>query len=370
MQSDSDTICAVSTPRGQGGIALIRLSGSDSHRIALSVFRKKSGGKLERFDSHKLYYGCVVDPHSGLHLEEVLLSLMRSPRTYTTEDMAEINAHGGAASVNEILGLCLQAGARLSEPGEFTRRAFLKGRIDLTQAEAVIDLIRARSEQALKLAVKQLDGSIGQAVRTIKEDIVKLLALVELSLDFVEEDLEVASAAQVEKSLLEIKNALAGLIRGFDQGRLVREGISVVLTGLPNAGKSSLLNALLRQDRAIVTHIPGTTTDVIHEFINLEGFPVRLSDTAGITGTSGLIEREGVKRSRAASAEADLILLLIDANAGITSEDLRLLEGNSGKPVLVLLNKSDLSPRITSREKEKLHQAGAVKKILSISTTN
>lgn len=333
-----DTIAAISTPAGEGGIGMIRVSGPDAERIATRLFRKKGGG----FQSHLFYYGAIVDPESGGCIDEAMVVLMRAPRSYTREDVLEIHSHGGTLVVQKVLQLVLRDGARLAQPGEFTRRAFLNGRIDLAQAEAVIDIIRSKTDLALEVAQSQREGSLSRRIGEIKGGLVQLLALLEAHIDFPEEDIEPASRDEIALKVAEFSREIGGMIATYAEGRILREGIAVLIAGRPNVGKSSLLNSLLREKRAIVTSIPGTTRDIIEEVVNIRGIPLRLIDTAGIRETEDLIEQEGVRLTMEQIPRADLILFMVDASHPLSSEDIAIYDAIRDKRHVVVLNKSDL----------------------------
>ncbi len=336
-----DTIAAISTPPGEGAIGIVRLSGPGSLRIADKVFRV-SGGKRPSSSGHfTVRYGHIIDKDAR-NVDEALLTVMRAPKSYTREDIAEISCHGGMVPLRKVLALALAAGARLAEPGEFTKRAFLNGRIDLAQAEAVLDVIRSKTDESLAMALGQLDGRLSSAMKEIKEDLVSVSAGVEASIDFPEEDSEIISEAGSKGRLEAIAARLEALIGTADRGIIMREGISCVICGRPNVGKSSLLNALLQKDRAIVTHIPGTTRDTIEEYADIGGIPFRLIDTAGITSTEDIVEREGVLRSRALMESSGLILLVLDGSEPVSAEDRILIDETEGRARIIVINKSDL----------------------------
>jgi len=307
-----DTIAAISTPLGEGAIGIVRLSGTDSFAIAQKIFKGKD---LSKVASHTLNYGHIIDPQTGKVMDEVMVGAMKSPKTFTREDIIEINTHGGIAVTNEILQLAIREGARLAEPGEFTKRAFLNGRVDLTQAEAVMDIIRAKTDKAMNIAVKQLDGSLSDLINNTRQEILNTLAQVEVNIDYPEyDDVEEATTAVVREKTMEFEQLLTNLLRTARRGKILREGISTAIIGRPNVGKSSLLNNLLREDKAIVTDIAGTTRDVIEEYVNINGVPLKLIDTAGIRETDDIVEQIGVERSRKALKEADLVLLVLKLN--------------------------------------------------------
>lgn len=336
----ADTIAAVATPPGEGGIGIVRLSGSDAVAIASKIFKTRQGPHFSASRSHTLRLGVIIDPETGETVDEVLACIMRAPHSYTAEDVVEINCHGGALAVARVLQLALRHGARLAEPGEFTRRAFLNGRLDLAQAEAVLDVIRARSSQGLSAAIGQLEGKLSQKITVINDSLTGVLAAIEASLDFPEEVGEV-SASELEK-LKHAREEVLKLLATWEEGRLLNEGLKIAIVGRPNVGKSSLLNALLRQERAIVSQIPGTTRDTIEETLLLGGFACRLIDTAGLRETADTLESIGVARTRQAVKEADLVLMVVDLSTGILAEDKRILEEVTGKNVIIVGNKVDL----------------------------
>ncbi len=339
----NDTIAAISTPLGEGGIGVIRISGDKAGTIGAAIFRRLPDGG---FDSHRFYYGSIIEPESGNSLDEVLIVLMKAPRSYTREDVLEIHCHGGYLLVQRILSLVLRRGARLADPGEFTRRAFLNGRIDLVQAEAVIDVIRGKTDTALSLAQRQREGLLSRRIAEIREDIVRALAFTEAHIDFPEEDMDAASFGEVSKNVVAALEKCGGILDGYEEGKALREGVSVVIAGKPNVGKSSLLNTLLREKRAIVTAIPGTTRDVIEEVVNIRGLPVKLLDTAGICETEDPVEKEGVRRATEKIQHSDLVIFVLDASMPVGRDDLFIAELLSGKRVILVLNKSDLTEEI------------------------
>ena len=339
-----DTIAAISTPLGEGAIGIVRLSGTDSFAIAQKIFKGKNLNKVE---SHTLNYGHIVDPQNQEILDEVMVGAMRSPKTFTREDIIEINTHGGIAVTNEILQLAIREGARMAEPGEFTKRAFLNGRVDLTQAEAVMDIIRAKTDKAMNNAVKQLDGSLSNLINNTRQEILNTLAQVEVNIDYPEyDDVEEMTTQLMREKTAEFETLLSNLLNTARRGKILREGISTAIIGRPNVGKSSLLNNLLCEDKAIVTDIEGTTRDVIEEYVNIKGVPLKLIDTAGIRETDDLVEQIGVERSKKALQEADLVLLVLNASEPLTDQDRQLLEISKGSNRIVLLNKTDLEEKI------------------------
>ncbi|MGX2961979.1 tRNA uridine-5-carboxymethylaminomethyl(34) synthesis GTPase MnmE [Peribacillus sp. JNUCC 23] len=349
-----DTITAISTPMGEGAIAIVRLSGDEAFAIADRIYKGPQGKRLIDATSHTIHYGHLVQPKTEDIVEEVMISVMRGPKTFTREDVVEINCHGGIVSVNRVLQLVLSQGARLAEPGEFTKRAFLNGRIDLSQAEAVMDLIRAKTDKAMNVALGQMEGRLSQLIRKLRQEILETLAQVEVNIDYPEYDdvEEMTHRMFLEKASL-VKVELEKLLRTSQQGKILRDGLSTVIIGRPNVGKSSLLNSLVQENKAIVTDIPGTTRDVIEEYVNVRGVPLRLLDTAGIRETEDIVERIGVERSRAVLKEADLILLVLNYADNLTIEDEKLFEAVSGMDVIVIVNKTDLPKKINlNRVKE------------------
>jgi tRNA modification GTPase len=349
-----DTIAAISTAIGEGGISIIRVSGSKALQVAGSIFRGRNRMGLESMEPYTMRYGHIVDLADGSVVDEVIVSYMEGPRSFTAEDTVEINCHGGIVATNKVLDNVLQAGARMADPGEFTKRAFLNGRIDLSQAEAVIDIIRAKTELSMKSAVMQAGGNLSTAVRELRERLIGLIAHIEATVDYPEEDLEEITAIQVAARLKEVIEELSAAIESADEGKILREGISTVIVGKPNVGKSSLLNNLLKENRAIVTDIPGTTRDVIEEYINIRGIPIKIVDTAGIRETEDVVEKIGVKKSMEKIEEADLIILLLDTSRELTDEDRDIISYIKGKKYIVLLNKVDLNARMDIKELEGL----------------
>lgn len=343
-----ETICAVSTPVGAGGIGIIRVSGSRAIEMSAKLFRPAGNSTLAGAASHTVQYGQVLDPSTGAVVDEALATVMRAPRTYTREDVVEINCHGGPAPLRRTLELLLAAGCRPAEPGEFTKRAFLNGRLDLTRAEAVMDIIHARTELSLRAANEQLQGGLSREVEALRERLVGIIAGVEAGVDFPEEEIETPNGGPLAGELRDLSDAVQRMLDGADFGRVLREGAATAIAGRTNAGKSSLLNALLRQDRAIVTEVPGTTRDVLEECLNISGMPLRVLDTAGIRHTGDIVEQEGVRRSLAAIASADLVLIVLDGSLPLGSDDLRVLEAAKGRAAIAVVNKNDLPRRLES----------------------
>lgn len=337
-----DTICAISTPLQEAGIGIVRLSGASSIDIVNKLFRSKTLKSLKLAESHKLYYGHIVDPFSNETIDEVLVSVMRAPHTYTREDVVEINCHSGIFVLNKILELVIKLGARISEPGEFTKRAFLNGRIDLSQAEAVIEIVRAKTEVSLKIANKFLSGELSLKINELREKILNLLAHLEVEIDYPEEDIEEVDREELRKEIKEIIKTLEILITSYSYGKILKEGIVTTIVGRPNVGKSSLFNALLEKERAIVTEIPGTTRDLIEETLNIEGILFRLRDTAGWRETPDRIEKIGVEYTKKSLEETELILLVIDSSEELQEEDREIIEEIKDRNLIVVYNKIDL----------------------------
>lgn len=350
ITQEFDTIAAISTPPGEGAISIVRLSGDQAVEIADRVFQ--AGNKqLADVSSHTIHYGHIVDPVADKLVDEVMVSVMRAPKTFTRENVVEINCHGGIVVVNQLLQLLLRQGARLAEPGEFTKRAFLNGRVDLSQAEAVMDLIRAKTDKAMNLALNQLDGNLSQLIRALRQEILETLAQVEVNIDYPEyDDVEEMTTRLLLEKATQVKGQIEDLLQTAQQGKILREGLDTAIIGRPNVGKSSLLNHLLREEKAIVTDIAGTTRDVIEEYVNVRGVPLKLVDTAGIRETEDIVERIGVERSRQALAKADLILLVLNQSEPLSSEDEQLIEVTKDSKRIVLLNKMDLPSRLDRDE--------------------
>lgn len=369
ITNEFDTIAAISTPPGEGAIGIVRLSGDQATQIADTLYRSGTK-KLAEVPTHTINYGHLYDPRTGDMIEEVMVSVMRAPKTFTREDIVEINCHGGVVSVNRILQTILQNGARMAEPGEFTKRAFLNGRIDLSQAEAVMDLIRAKTDRAMDVALHQLDGKLSGMIRDIRQIILNTLAEVEVNIDYPEYDeVEEVTTKLLKDKTIEVKGYVQHLLDTAKQGKILREGLQTAIIGRPNVGKSSLLNRLIREEKAIVTEIAGTTRDTIEEYVNVRGVPLKLIDTAGIRETDDVVEKIGVERSRKALAEADLILLLINQNEGLTEEDKQLLEDTKDMNRIVLLNKMDLDPNMTTADLEPWSDAEKVIQTSMLSET-
>lgn len=356
--TEFDTIAAISTPPGEGAISIVRMSGEEAVSIAQKVF---SGKDLTQAKSHTINYGHIVDPKTHEEIDEVMISLMLAPKTFTREDVVEINCHGGIVATNRILQLLLINGARLAEPGEFTKRAFLHGRIDLTQAESVMDLIRAKTDRSMKIALNQLDGNLSHLIDSLRKDILDVLAQVEVNIDYPEyDDVEEMTTKLLKEKAIEIKQRIEQLLKTASQGKIMREGLATALVGRPNVGKSSLLNHLLHEDKAIVTDVAGTTRDVIEEYVNVSGVPLKLIDTAGIRETDDKVEKIGVERSKKAIEQSDLVLLVLNAAESLTKEDLELIRLTNDKKRIIILNKTDLEEKLDRKELAKISENAPV----------
>ena len=357
-----DTIAAIATAPGEGGIGIIRISGEKSLQVAQSIFKSKSGKMIKDYNARTLIYGTVVDNEKVI--DEVLVAYMKGPNSYTAEDVIEINCHGGFISVKKILELILSKGVRLAEAGEFTKRAFLNGRIDLSQAEAIIDVIKSKTDMAHEVAQSQLEGSLAKKIKDLRMNVTEVLAHLEVSIDFAEEDVEEMTYQTLEEKALELRNEIKKLYDTAESGKILRDGLKTVIVGKPNVGKSSLLNSILGENRAIVTDIAGTTRDVIEEFVNIKGIPLKIVDTAGIRETEDVVEKIGVEKSRESFSTADLVIMVLDASRKLSEEDMEILESLKNKKTIVLLNKMDLEPQI---ELEKIEEFVNSEDIIKIS---
>jgi len=357
-----DTIAAIATPPGEGGVAIVRISGVDAESIAARTFVRPPG-KNGRLKTHTLYHGTIRDPETDRILDEVLLTIMRQPRSYTGEDVVEVHCHGGAFVVRQILGLILRQGARQADPGEFTKRAFLNGRLDLAQAEAVLDLIRARTDKSAGIAIAQVSGALSQWVGELREELLDILVQVEAAIDFPEEEIDLLRRPELIGKIRALAEKIDVISATYDWGKLFREGARVCICGRPNVGKSSLLNALLGEDRVIVTPVAGTTRDVIEESISLDGLAAVLWDTAGIRDSDDQIERIGVDLSRQHVSKADAVLVVLDGSEPLAADDELLLAGMPSKKILVAVNKSDLPQRLEAGELKRLSGSSEVRSI-------
>ncbi len=345
-----DTIAAIATPPGEGGIGIVRISGDRAVEIADMVFKPKSGNKSSDIKSRRVTYGYVIDRDGNQNIDEALMTIMRAPYSYTMEDVVEISCHGGFMSVKKTLDCILKSGARLAEPGEFTKRAFLNGRIDLSQAEAVMDIISSKTDMSLSASVNQLQGNLTKEIKKMRDKLLEMLAKIEANIDFPEEDIEEVSLKELEYGIDDVLKKIRNLLDTSEAGMLVKNGIKTVIVGRPNVGKSSLMNALLKQQRAIVTDVPGTTRDLIEEYINIKGILMRIIDTAGLRDSHDLVEKIGVQKTKETIQQADLIIFVIDGSEKITDEDRKILDIIKDKKVLIIINKIDLAYRVDIEE--------------------
>lgn len=336
----ADTIAAISTAIGESGIGIVRLTGDNSIEIASKVFKGVKTDDIRDVENRKLTYGHIID--HDIIIDEVLIAFMKAPYTYTRENMVEVYCHGGIISVQKVLELLLRTGARLADRGEFTKRAFLNGRLDLSQAEAVIDIIKSKTDKSFQVSLNQLEGSLSNKIKDIRNILLSMIAHIEVSIDFPDEDVEVSSIRELEDNALEVEEEIASLLSTSERGKILRDGLNTVILGKPNVGKSSLLNAVLRENRAIVTDIPGTTRDIIEEYINIDGIPLKIVDTAGIRDTDDLVEQIGVDRAKKSVEEADLIIAIFDISRELSNEDHQIIDLIKDKKTIVLLNKTDL----------------------------
>ncbi len=346
-----NTIAAIATAYGEGGIGIVRISGEKAREILDQIF---VGVNEKPVRNRYLSYGRIMDQDTGEIIDEVLVSYMKGPKTYTTEDVVEINCHGSIISLRKTLELVLKKGAILAEPGEFTKRAFLNGRLDLIQAEAVIDLIRAKSDKSFEISISQLEGSLSKKVLEIRKMLLELLVKLAVNIDYPDEDIEELTYKEINKSLLLIDDMIENLMSTAETGRLIREGLAVSIIGKPNVGKSSLMNALLRESRAIVTEIPGTTRDTIEEFLSIKGIAIKLTDTAGIRETEDTIEKIGIEKSKESFNKADLIIFVLDGSSELSREDREIIEIIGKRKSLVIINKGDLEQKIDAVQIKKL----------------
>lgn len=357
------TIASISTAPGIGGIGIIRMSGKDTFKILDKIFVQKNKEEIENIKGYSIKYGHITNGTEII--DEVLVSYFKAPKSYTTENMCEINSHGGNIVVKRILELCLQNGAKLAEPGEFTKRAFLNGRIDLTQAESVIDVINAKSEKEVKAGMKQLEGDLSKKINDIKQKILDIMVNIEVSIDYPEyDDIEEVQNKQVLNMLDDVQTDLIKLSNSFDNGKILKEGIRTAIIGKPNAGKSSLLNAILKEDRAIVTEYEGTTRDTIEEFVTVNGVPLKLIDTAGIRDATDEVEKIGVLKSKQIAKDADLIIAIFDSSKELSEDDKKIIDIIKNKKSIIILNKIDLTKKVTKNDE---NLASVSKNIIEIS---
>lgn len=355
-----DTIAAISTGMSEAGISIIRISGDKAINIIEGIFKGKNGRKIDDIKSYTMRYGHIIDKSNGEIIDEVIVTYMKGPKSFSGEDTIEINCHGGIVSSNKILEEVVKSGGRIAEPGEFTKRAFLNGRIDLSQAEAVIDIIRAKTELSMKAALSQSEGRLSKEIKNFRHDLLSVIAHIEATVDFPEDDLEEITAKNSEIQLLQMVNNIEKLIKTAEEGKIIRDGISTVIVGKPNVGKSSLLNYLLSENRAIVTEIPGTTRDIIEEYINIYGIPVKIVDTAGIRETNDLVEKIGVEKTKEKINEADLIILMFDLSNDLDNEDKEILQYVRSKKCIILLNKSDIGNKINLNDFEEFNPSSII----------
>lgn len=339
-----DTIAAISTAMGEGAIAIVRVSGTDAVKAVDSIYKGKRS--LLEVESHTIHYGYILERNTDQVVDEVMVTVLKGPRTFTREDIVEINCHGGLVSVNRVLQQVLRAGVRLAEPGEFTKRAFLNGRIDLSQAEGVIDLIRAKTDKAMNVAIGQVEGRLSKKVQKLRQALLETVAHVEVNIDYPEYDAEEMTSNLLREKAQYVKTEIEKILNTAQQGKILREGLSTVIIGRPNVGKSSLLNSLVHETKAIVTDIPGTTRDVIEEYVNVRGVPLRLLDTAGIRETEDIVEKIGVERSRQVVKEAELVLLVLNFGEPLTKEDESLFEIIADMDAIIIVNKTDVPQQI------------------------
>ena len=364
-----DTISAIATAIGEGGIGIVRMSGPRAIAVADALFMGKNNRKASNVSSSQIAYGHILDPKTKETVDEVLLLVMRAPHSYTKEDVVEIHCHGGPVPLRKILALSLDCGARLAEPGEFTKRAFLNGRIDLTQAEAVMDIIRAKTDASLKMSVNHLQGDLLRKITLLRDKILEMIAHLEAAIDFPEDDIEEMTANDVKKMVEEELQAVDHLLASAHTGMILREGLQTVIIGKPNVGKSSLLNALLRQKRAIVTDVPGTTRDSIEEYVNIKGVPLKIIDTAGIRDTQDIVEKIGVEKSRELLLQADLVLLMLDVSQPLSVEDRELLSLLAEQKTVIILNKTDLPAVLTAEDLKPLVHDKTILKVSLVEGT-
>ena len=359
-----DTIAAIATAPGEGGIGIIRISGERALSVAESIFKSVTGKLIKEYNTRTLIYGTVMDGEQII--DEALVAYMKGPKSYTGEDVIEINCHGGFISVKKILELILSKEVRLADAGEFTKRAFLNGRIDLSQAEAIIDVIKAKTDKAHEVAQSQLEGSLSKKIRELRFKVTEVLAHLEVSIDFAEEDVEEITYKTLRENAEELRTEIKKLYDTAESGKILRDGLKTVIIGKPNVGKSSLLNSILGENRAIVTDIAGTTRDVIEEFVNIKGIPLKIVDTAGIRETEDVVEKIGVEKSKESYSTADLVIMVLDSSRPLSEEDREILQTLENKKAIVLLNKTDLPQKIDIDELSKYVDCSSIIKISAL----
>lgn len=364
------TIAAISTAPGIGGIGIVRMSGEECFQILEKIFKAKNPETIENIKGYTIKYGNIIDPKTNKNIDEVLVSYFKSPKSYTTENMCEISSHGGIVVVKNILEICLKNGAKLAEPGEFTKLAFLNGRIDLSQVESIIDIINAKTDKELKASMNQLEGNLSKSIKQIKKQILDLLVDIEASIDYPEYDIEEVTEDKAKKGLKEIEESINKLYRTFEDGKIIKEGIKVAIIGRPNSGKSSLLNTILNEDRAIVTEIEGTTRDTIEEFVSIKGIPFKIIDTAGIREADNEVEIIGINKSKKVAEDSDLVIAMFDNSKALNKEDKEILEFIKNRKALILLNKIDLQESNLENLKEIIDTNKKVLKISLASESN
>ncbi|QWR77214.1 tRNA uridine-5-carboxymethylaminomethyl(34) synthesis GTPase MnmE [Candidatus Magnetomonas plexicatena] len=367
MNSYQDTIAAVSTPPGEGGIGIVRISGKDAIVISEGMFKSKKCKLPSTMPAFTMSLGLVINPHDGSAVDEALIAVMRAPQSYTAEDVVEFHCHGGYFTVRKTLEITLSLGARLAEPGEFTLRAFLNGRLDLAQAESVLDVIKSKTAESSRIALEQLSGGVSEKITAIVSDLTAACALIEAHIDFSDEDAQLSDVAEVLINIGEIEKKLKLLSATYETGRLYRDGISIAIVGRTNVGKSSLLNALLEKNRAIVSETPGTTRDTIEECLNFGGIPARVIDTAGIRESREYAELEGIKRSLSSIETADIVIAVFDGGTELTIEDFHIIEKTSGKTLIAVINKSDLKPAFSASVLSESYSSESSTHVLRIS---
>ncbi len=364
------TIAAISTAPGIGGIGIVRMSGDNCFEILDKIFKAKNPEKIEDIKGYTIKYGNIIDPKTNKNIDEVLVSYFKSPKSYTTENMCEISSHGGIVVVKNILEVCLKNGAKLAEPGEFTKLAFLNGRIDLSQVESIIDIINAKTDKELKASMNQLEGNLSKSVKEIKKQILDLLVDIEASIDYPEYDIEEVTEDRAKKGLEKIEESINKLYKTFEDGKIIKEGIKVAIIGRPNSGKSSLLNSILNEDRAIVTEIEGTTRDTIEEFVSIKGIPFKIIDTAGIRDADNEVEIIGINKSKKVAEDSDLIIAMFDNSKDLNKEDKEILEFIKDRKAIILLNKIDLKESNLENVEEVIETNKKVLKISLASESN